>query len=184
MILLNEVQQKHNNLDVRGVYFGIDASLTCTGLAVLNEEYLTTWNLKPKEKGNLRLSWFNYEFRDLLRNELKNITCCGLEGYAFGRHNKAHQIGELGGIIRLNLHDNNVSNVVIPPTSLKKFVTGSGKGDKSGMILHLYKRWGFTVEQEDQADATACALFAWYHYAKDWPMDITKAQQEVLEKLS
>jgi crossover junction endodeoxyribonuclease RuvC len=174
------MKQKHN-LDVKGIYLGIDASLTCTGLALLNKKELVTWNLKPKVKGVERLAYFNIELMALFMDN-DNIDLVCVEGYAHGKQFRAHQIGELGGVIRLKLHNFAVPFVEIPPKSLKKFVTGAGTGEKSDIKLHLYKRWGFTIEQEDEADAAGCALAAMY--LTQGSDGLTKQQKESLEKIS
>ena len=179
------MKQEHD-LNVKGTYLGIDASLTCTGLALLNEKELITWNLKPKEKGAERLSYFQKAFIMLFMDNEDIISTC-IEGYAFGKSFRSHQIGELGGVIRLELYNFAVPFVTIPPKSLKKFVTSSGKGEKSDIKLHLYKRWGFTVEQEDEADAAGCALATFYLDTLHLPQGskgLTKQQKEALEKIS
>lgn len=161
-----------------GRCIGIDASLTSTGIALLEGDLLHTWLLKTKLRGSERLAYYDEEFVRLLSEYRPDAVC--LEGYAYGRHNKAHDIGELGGIIRLNLWRAGVPHYVVAPPTLKKFVTGSGAGGKQGISLHLFKRWGISVEQEDEADATGLALMGAYRH---FDLQGTKAQEEAVAKM-
>lgn len=53
-----------------------------------------------------------------------------LEGYAHGKGNQAHQMGELGGVMRLALHHCRVEVLVVPPAVVKKYATGKGNANK------------------------------------------------------
>jgi hypothetical protein len=47
--------------------------------------------------------------------------------------------------------------LIIPPTTLKKYVTGAGTGQKNQMILHTYKKWGPTFTDDNACDAYGLA---------------------------
>lgn len=79
------------------------------------------------------------------------------EGYGFSSQ-MAHSMGEIGGCIRMQLHAEGANLMVVPPLTLKKFVTGKGAGDKNVVMKHLLKRWNFDVDSDDQSDAFACAV--------------------------
>lgn len=177
----NALQQEHDIGNFTGLYVGLDLSLACTGVAMLNDEYLTTWNLVPGDKlrGVERLGWYWHEVNELLKDPISTVC---VENYAFNKGNQAHQVGELGGLVRLILWRQCVSSYLVAPATLKKFVTGSGGGKKAGIPLHLYKRWGLTVEQEDQADATGLALMAML--SRVHTVERIKAQTEALEAMS
>jgi len=108
-------------------------------------------------RGAERLAYFRERFTSLFAD------CPGaaaLEGYSFGSKNGRGAAGELGGVVRLAAHDAGVRLLVVPPTVLKKYVTGKGTGDKAVMLLHVYKRWGFETDDHNVADAYALARFA------------------------
>ncbi len=164
-----------------GTYVGMDMSLTSTGLAVLRGGALTTHHLQAADlRGPERLEWYRHQLREFLY-PLEGCTVC-LEDYAFNKGNRAHQIGELGGLVRTMLWGESGTSYLVAPATLKKFVTGSGKGGKTGIPLHLFKRWGLTVDQEDEADATGLALMALYSNLNK--LDHTKAQAEAVAKMS
>lgn len=41
----------------------------------------------------------------------------------------------------------------VAPSTLKKYVTGSGKAEKSDMLIHARRRWGCRSSQNDEVDA-------------------------------
>jgi Holliday junction resolvasome RuvABC endonuclease subunit len=89
---------------------------------------------------------------------------CGLagdlyvtEGYAFGSQ-QAHSLGEMGGCIRKAIWESGGNLIVIPPPTLKKFMTGAGSGDKNIVMKHVFKRWSFDVDDDNQCDAFGCAV--------------------------
>lgn len=82
-----------------------------------------------------------------------------MEGYAFSSQ-MAHSIGELGGCVRKLIWESGGNLIVIPPTTLKKYATGKGAGDKNIVIKHVFKRWGFDVDDDNQCDAFVCAMLA------------------------
>ena len=81
-----------------------------------------------------------------------------LEGYAYSRGNQAHQIGELGGVIRWLFYDLDRVPVVIAPAKLKKFVTGKGNANKALVMMEAYKRFAIDVPTTDEVEATALAI--------------------------
>lgn len=161
-------------------YMGIDPSLTSTGICFIHNGRVTPSRLRPKKlKGCPRLQWFRDELEVMLNFQRPAVVC--LEGYAFGAPGRAHSSGELGGIIRLALHEAQIKTWVIAPTNLKKFATGAGDAKKSGIIKNLYKRWGIDIDDEDEADAAALAVYA-IALADAGRLNLIKPQVEALTK--
>lgn len=80
-----------------------------------------------------------------------------MEGYAFSR-SRAHSLGEIGGCVRRVVWESGGDLIVVPPSTLKRFLTGKGVGEKNVIIKHVYKRWGFDVDEDNQCDAFGCAV--------------------------
>jgi Holliday junction resolvasome RuvABC endonuclease subunit len=78
-----------------------------------------------------------------------------IEGYSYGSQNM-HAVAELGGIIRYHLRKIGQSPVEVAPTSLKKFITGSGAADKDQM-LDAVQRAGVPIVDHNMADAYGLA---------------------------
>ena len=68
----------------------------------------------------------------------------------------------------------------VAPTALKKFVTGKGNAPKDAMMMHAFKRWGFTAATNHQADAFGLAMIAAALAGR--PQDCTAAMMDVVEK--
>lgn len=144
-----------------GKIIGIDPSLTATGICIVDVK-VTTTVVAPhvsvvKEHGGKidRLGWFFTHFDELFDGEVDGIA---LEGYAMGSKWQTHQMGELGGVIRLAVWNNGAKLWVIPPTTLKKFATGKGNASKPDMAVAAYKRWSFEGKDDNAVDAYALAM--------------------------
>lgn len=77
-----------------------------------------------------------------------------IEGYAFAaRNSHAHALGELGGVIRLALHEAGVPYVDVPPSSLKKYACGKGNANKGEMLAAAIRRLDYEGASDNEADA-------------------------------
>ena len=67
--------------------------------------------------------------------------------------------GELFGLVRMCLYDQGrLAPIQIPPTMLKKYVTGKGTGvQKNQMLLQVYKKWGIEFTDDNAADSYGIA---------------------------
>ena len=140
------------------MYAGLDLSLTETGVAILSSqgELIHKEVIKgDKIKGADRLCMIRDRIVALLLQfEVKAIA---IEGYSMGSRGRLFDIGELGGVIRVALRDRLYSWSVIPPTSLKAFITGTGNADKQMMIASVEKYFGLTIKNNNEADAYSLA---------------------------
>lgn len=146
-------------------WVGIDQSYSGFAVTVLGEDssYQTTV-AKFDSAGGERLS----EVQAHLKETLSKIKeCCqvqdvAMEGYAYGSI-MANKLGELGGVVKLTLHEtdglgNGTSPMIVPPTSLKKYVTGRGTGvQKNQMLLQVYKKWDVEFPDDNAADSYGLA---------------------------
>lgn len=172
-------RQPHGLGQFDGRYLGVDASLNSTGLALLDGDSLRTMTLRPAVAGVPRLTWL----RDRVGEVLDGFspTCVMVEDYAYSRGNRAHQIGEWGGVLRLLLWDRAVPTYEVGPNVVKKFVTGRGDGGKAPVMLGLFKHWNLDVPQEDEADAASLALMG-LHLAEP-ARDAPAYRREALSKV-
>lgn len=177
--MTTEMSPLTNIPTVEGVFIGIDPSLTCTGFAVIENGHLGTMPMKTKATGAERLHQFYQFIRTGL--DIENVKLVAIEGYAFGARGHLAGLGELGGIIRLALYQSGIPFLVVPPSTLKKFATGKGTGEKGMVSKELYKRFGVDVAGNDEADAAGLALFA-MHYAHGEPSTLPEANRSALAK--
>lgn len=83
-----------------------------------------------------------------------------IEGQSYGSRGRATlSIAQLHGVIMYAcMKQWQVEHYPIPPTTVKKYITGKGNNKKSVIIKCLYKRYGIDIDNEDRADAIALLL--------------------------
>lgn len=166
--MLRLCQQSKRRRGGRGVLtvLGLDASLSCSGWVLLGDRQEQGTIEPPKGVvGAERLRWIHERVGYILFNFEPSL--CVLEGYAMGYGmnkdgtksfaGKVFELGELGGVIRLALHQAGVPLLVVAPASLKKFGCGNGKAQKDEVRLGVYKQWGFEHPSNDVVDAMVLA---------------------------
>lgn len=129
--------------------FGIDLSLTSTGIADATGARTITNKLRGME----RIEYIRAEIEDtLLLPSLTTLVV--LEGYSFGSHaSHAHELGELGGVVRWWLWSCGVPYVDVPPATLKRYATGKGNAPKDLMLATAIRKLGYEGHSNDEADA-------------------------------
>jgi len=178
------------------IVLGLDTS-TKTGVVILelkhgeekiNLLYKQEWNF-PTLKGMPRLKAFADRLYELLDKYEPDV--CIIEGYGFANKHTLVTLVEVGTVIKYTLHLYRVLILDIPPTSLKKFVSGKGNVKKDVMMLETYKRWHLEGT-DNEVDAFCLAQFglgllgyvkvpkvnatALTEWAKKHPKDIEKLQ--------
>ena len=168
---------------------GIDASLTGTGVAVLVDGKHYEYLIKTSpEKFPEPL----YRIKHIATRVLSVCTTdggvegadWGIEGYAFMRRaGQLTALAECAGLIKQYLYARTRKPpIIIAPTTLKKFVTGSGQGKKNLMLLAAYKKWGVEFESDDTADAFGIAKMVEAILYRDRD-DLFKYEQECVKTI-
>ena len=165
------------------MYLGIDQSLRSSGVAVVSakQEVVYRGRIIPgKLKGVARLAAIRDALRDVLAAE-PDIAYAALEGYAYDvGAGRVFELGEVGAVVKMVLHDGAIPFIIVPPASLKQFVAGNGQAKKDQMREAVLKKWGHDVEQDDECDAFGLAQVARsFHLNKG----TTRSELEVLKKL-
>ena len=119
--------------------------------------------LKPRGHGVERLQDALNQVLGLVREAAPRLVL--VEGYAFGRANQAHQLGELGGVIRLGLHQLRIPwTLEVPPPCVKKLATGNGNAKKELVLAEAIRRLAYQGGSFDEADARWLLEAARIHY--------------------
>ena len=146
-------------------YIGVDISLTGTGVCKLeaNGRLVTSKCITTKAHKSFT-QWFD-RVDDITKQVMLYVdegSIVFVEGYAFGATGQVFNIAELSGYIKYQLYRGNCTAVIqVPPTSLKKFITGKGNAKKELILKEVYKTYGVDFEDNNEADAYALARMAY-----------------------
>ena len=91
--------------------------------------------------------------------KMKEPDIVFVEGQSYGSRGRSTlSIAQLHGVIMYFLKVRKIKFVLIPPTTVKKFITGKGNSKKSLVMKSLYKKYRIDLDDEDEADATAVLI--------------------------
>ena len=168
---------------------GIDLSLTHTGYAILDGkgEVLTSGVIKSKPSGDKPVDETR-RIAEIVENCMSTISnyvpeMVILENLAFmAQGTSLTQLAGLHHFTRILLEREHIPFILVAPTSLKKFVTGSGKGDKDQMQMVVYKEYGHESLDNNECDAYALAVCGLALLGKP-VKKLIKPQEEVINLL-
>lgn len=144
------------------MFIGLDQSLTSTGIAVLpreGDQPVLLENLPTgKLRGAERLRFIVSRIDEVLREYKPEYAA--LEGYSYGSTGRVFELGEAGGVVKLTLFDHKTPYLVVPPASLKKFVSFKSEASKEDMAKAVFNRWKLKIDQDDACDAYGLARVA------------------------
>ena len=109
-----------------------------------------------------------------------------VEGYAFSRPNQAHQLGEMGGVVRLACWSTTRPTLELQPNVRAKWATGNGGAGKPEVLAAAVRELGYGGHSTDEADALWLLDIAHHGYtttSRRTPPSpkIGRARAEVLE---
>jgi len=141
-------------------FIGLDLSLTNTGLVILDEnEKILEKKListKPVDVIEKRLIFIQTEILSCLTKYMIGATIF-VEGLSFG--SSGQRMLELAGLHYLvrttffNMVSPAFRYEIIPPTQIKRFITGTGTAKKELMLLKVYKKFGEEFQDNNICDA-------------------------------
>lgn len=120
-------------------FIGIDASLTNTGVVVLDSdcklaEVAQSNTLKLKSAEPLERLIHLSSFLDSIVKKYTGCITAAYEDYSYNSTNKAFLLGELGGVLKTTLYLRVHKLVLAPPTMVKSFAVNHGHADKELLI--------------------------------------------------
>lgn len=152
------------------IVVGIDLSLTHTGYAILNEKGIVLMSgvIKSKPCGPKPMDETKriVKIAQEVMGKIGKITpdwgeeiLVSIEGLAFmAQGTSLTQLSGLNYIVRSLLLELEIPFLIVAPTTLKKFITGSGKGDKDMMMMSVYKNYKFESMDNNECDAYSLAV--------------------------
>lgn len=82
----------------------------------------------------------------------------------FSKSSRLFELAGLHFMIRTDFFVSNIQMKIIPPKTLKKFVTNNGNAKKNLMLLQCFKRWGESFDDDNICDAYCLARLALEEY--------------------
>jgi len=120
--------------------------------------------LTTKTKGMERLSNYINEIKSLINKYNPELII--IEGYSYGSSNtrSVFELGELAGSIKLLSYEMKTPILIVPPSSLKLFITDDGKAQKDKMMDSIKDKFGeeFYYKDklsDDMADSFGLGIF-------------------------
>ncbi len=137
-------------------HIAFDLGLATSGVCWGPDQW-ETFNC-PKIRGGCRLAWWKSTFRHLLLPGYDTIV---VEAPFF---HTVHPSGSLAlaglhGVLELAAYEEGCNHISTPPTSLKKWATGTGNARKELMLAAAQER-GYQGDDHNAADAYL--LWHWY----------------------
>lgn len=145
-------------------WVGLDQSYSGFGIVVIDtfgtESLL--WKFPPKDSDGMRLGEIYVNLINIFNRcqEAYDEVHVAMEGYAMGRTFNREKLGELGGVVKL-AHATVFGSdpLVVPPTTLKKFVTGKGNASKKEVVAAVQSKWDSEIKNDNVADAYGLAQY-------------------------
>jgi len=142
---------------------GIDLSLVETGIVCLENGEITQRLLiksKPSDEKEIeRIQKIARQVTESILSYKPDLIV--VEGLSYGSKNTTSlcQLAKLNFSVEIFCYQMGHPYLMVPPTTLKKFITGKGNAKKELMLLRIYKRYGIEFENNNLADAYAlCRL--------------------------
>lgn len=113
-----------------------------------------------------RLDFITREFSRLLcemQNGPSPISLAAIEGFSMASARSGLtqiMISAVGANARLELWRHGIDTLEVPPSTLKKWISGKGNAEKNLMLREVYKRWGYDAKDDNDADAFALVKLA------------------------
>lgn len=151
-------------------WIGIDQSYSGFGLSILRPHgHTTTVTAFPPgsygsgvDRLNAIGRWLTEQITHTRHGYYVAHVC--MEGYAYGASHGREEAGELGAVVktvlRMTLDSPVCYPTLVPPPTLKKFVSGTGRAPKDIVIASVKGLWGIDFAKEmtkAQADNAADA---------------------------
>jgi crossover junction endodeoxyribonuclease RuvC len=163
---------------------GIDPSLQKTGIIIMNSsgKVIHEELIKPKKlKSIARLKMIKDRLIHLLK--VHKVTVVAIEGYSFGSRGRAtFSLGELGGVLRLSLLENNFKFFDVSPSSLKSFVAENGAADKVMMRQAVIRKYRLDISEDNICDAYGLARMCLF-LGDSMPKFCAKGGAQLMKKL-
>lgn len=160
------------------IVLALDPSLTATGWAHSDGRSGVLTPPPSVGRGVERLAWV----RDAVLELAVGADVLLLEGYSFASRGRAVvSLGELGGVLRLALHEAGRLVVEAPPAVRCRYATGKGNAPKEAVLAAAIRRLGYTGHSHDEADALWLLALVLDRYNLPGRVEVPQAHRTALD---
>lgn len=174
----------------RDVYIGIDQSVGGFGLCLLfnGETHKFYTEAFPLSKYQGKEVWQLHAVEDFLINALggvhDDVKLVAREGFSYGSIQGREKAGAIAYAVDSTLYEwlkePYCYPVIVAPTQLKEFATGSGGASKEDVKKSVDELWNVQLTNDNLADAYVLAQIA---YSLDKDAVTVERQRSVLESI-
>lgn len=90
-----------------------------------------------------------------------------IEGYSMCSSGRWFDLGEIGGLLKVELYRKHIPFIVVPPSVLKCFVANNGLAKKETIMRCMEDIYGIKTKNDDLADAAGLARLAYVYLTGD-----------------
>lgn len=173
----------------------LDQSLTSFGFCeytrtpsegTLWEPDISVGTLSPKFDGVRRLAYFGKWITERVNDFDPHVIV--MEGYSYGTPagaSHSHSLGELGGVLKVQMFWAEREPIVISPSSLKLWACGAGNAKKEAVLIAAVRAFGDVPRNNNEADAIWLAEIGYHHGVGTDPASLpNEAKRRVLRELA
>jgi crossover junction endodeoxyribonuclease RuvC len=164
------LNKNNKTLDIETpTILALDGALAKSGICVIKNKEVFTAQYSNKDKRLDRLDSIYTDCVSLIEQYKPDLVA--IEGYAFAAIGKVFHIAEGGACFRLAIKHahKEIPTVEIPPTVLKKYITGSGKANKKDIANKIKQIFEIDFKTHDEADAFALAVCGLDYFTSPLP---------------
>jgi Holliday junction resolvasome RuvABC endonuclease subunit len=140
------------------VYVGVDIDPLNSGISMIDSDGKFMYSeafIADKDKFTYKVERHIAVMKFFIYKIPKNSYVCIEAPFGGGR---SLDIGECFGLLKKELYERNIPYILIPPKSLKLFITGNGNADKAKMALSIWKEYRIDLDNEHKTDSYSLAV--------------------------
>lgn len=158
---------------------GLDISIAATGYCIINGgdnivKDVGVVKTAPKDFNSDMERFDQISMEIFSKMGDYGVGAVFVENYAYAARGNLMRIAELTGIIKHDLYCTfglkpGEGVFVVAPSTLKKYVLGTGVGDKNLVLKYIWKKWGVDIDDDNAGDAYVLARMGldFLGYTKD-----------------
>lgn len=144
---------------------GVDSALQRTGVCVHDGTFDLQLVRGQKLRGAARLDHIAREVLAIILPRKPALVA--IEGYSMYSTGRWFDLGEIGGLLKVELYRADIPVLVVPPSVLKCFVADNGLATKDRIKKDMLQVYGVATNSSDLADAAGLARLAYVYLTGD-----------------